>query len=63
MIGFLTDSIVIAWPLEVMLWVVLGFWAARRGANRNASTWAYVISTLALALIYGVVLSRFVELA
>jgi hypothetical protein len=46
-----------------MLWVVLGFWAARRAANRTASTWAYVISTLALALIYGVVLSRFVELA
>ena len=63
MIGFLTDSIVISWPLEVMLWVVLGFWAARRAANRNASTWAYVISTLAVALIYGVVLSRFVELA
>lgn len=62
MIGFLTDSIVIAWPLEVMLWVVLGFWAARRAANRNTSTWAYVISILALALIYGVVLSRFVEL-
>ena len=62
MIGFLTDEIVIAWPLEVMLWVVLGFWAARRAANRNTSTWLYVISILALALVYGVVLSRFVEL-
>jgi hypothetical protein len=63
MIGFLTDSIVIAWPLEVMLWVVLGFWAARRGANRDRSTWAYVVSILGLAMVYGVVLSRFVELA
>lgn len=63
MIGFLTDSIVIAWPLEVMLWVVLGFWAARRAANRNTSPWSYVISILVLALVYGVVLSRFVELA
>jgi hypothetical protein len=63
MIGFLTDSVVVPWPLEIMLWVVLGFWAARRAANRNTSTWAYVISILGLALIYGVVLSRFVELA
>ena len=63
MIGFLTDSIVIAWPLEVMLWVILGFWAARRAANRGTSTWLYVISILVLALVYGVVLSRFVELA
>jgi hypothetical protein len=63
MIGFLTDSIVIAWPLEVMLWVVLGFWAARRGANRESSPWAFVVLILALALVYGVVLSRFVELA
>lgn len=61
-IGFLTDSVVIAWPLEVMLWVVLGFWAARRAANRDTSTWAHVISILALALIYGAVLASFVEL-
>ncbi len=63
MIGFLTDSVVIAWPLEVMLWVVLGFWAARWGANRDRSTWAFVVVILAVALVYGVVLSRFVELA
>ncbi|MEX1092801.1 MAG: hypothetical protein WEF28_06545 [Acidimicrobiia bacterium] len=63
MIGFLTDSIVIPWPLEVMLWVVLGFWAARRGANRDRSTWSFVILILAIALVYGVVLSSFVELA
>lgn len=63
MIGFLTDSIVIPWPLEVMLWVVLGFWAARRGANRDRSTWSFVILILAIALVYGGVLSSFVELA
>lgn len=62
LIGFFSDSIVVAWPLEVMLWVVLGFWAARRGANRESSTWSFVILILALALVYGVVLSRFVEL-
>jgi hypothetical protein len=63
LIGFFTDSVVLAWPLEIMLWVVLGFWAAKKGASRDRSTWAYVISILLIALVYGVALSRFVELA
>jgi hypothetical protein len=63
LIGFFTDSVVLAWPLEIMLWVVLGFWAAKKGAARDRSTWAYVVSILLIALVYGVALSRFVELA
>lgn len=63
LIGFLTDSVIIAWPLEVMLWVVLGFSAARWGTARGRSTWAYVITILAIAAIYGLVLSQFVELS
>jgi hypothetical protein len=55
--------VVLAWPLEIMLWVVLGFWAAKKGAARDRSTWAYVVSILLIALVYGVALSRFVELA
>ncbi|MEX1037891.1 MAG: hypothetical protein WDZ96_03435 [Acidimicrobiia bacterium] len=62
-IGFFTDTTVLPWPLEIMLWVVLGFWAARKGAAPGRSTWAYVISILGIALIFGVVLSNFVELA
>ncbi len=63
LIGFLTDSVVIAWPLEVMLWVVLGFSAARWGSSRRRSTGAYVVTILALAALYGLVLSQFVELS
>ncbi len=63
LIGFLTDSVIVAWPLEVMLWVVLGFTAARWGAAKGRSTWAFVLMTLVIAMAYGLILSQFVELA
>lgn len=63
LLGVFTDSVVIAWPLEVMLWVVLGFTAARWGAARGRSTWAFVTLVLAIAIGYGIVLSQLVELA
>ncbi len=62
-LGAFTDTVVIAWPLEVMLWVVLGFWAARRAAVTRRSLWAYVTVILVVSLVYGFVLSQFVELA
>jgi hypothetical protein len=62
-IGAFTDSLVVAWPLEIMLWVILGFWAARVGSSRGRSTWGISISIVGLALLYGLVLSQFVELA
>jgi hypothetical protein len=62
-IGAFTDSIVVAWPLEIMLWVLLGFWAARMGSAKGKSTWGIAISIIGIALIYGLVLSQFVELA
>ncbi|REK10720.1 MAG: hypothetical protein DWQ40_12635 [Actinobacteria bacterium] len=61
--GFFTDGVVFAWPLDIMLWVVLAFWAARMGAAGKRSTWAYVISILTLAIVFGFTLSQFVELA
>ena len=62
-LGAFTNSVVIAWPLEVMLWVVLGFWAARRSAVTGRSLWAYATAILVVSLIYGFTLSQFVELA
>ena len=35
--GVLTDSVVIAWPLDVTLWVVLGFTVAGISARRGVS--------------------------
>lgn len=62
LIGVLTDTVVVAWPLEVMLWVILGFTAARWGARRDRSTWSFAIGVLALAVVYGLALSQLVEL-
>ncbi|HEY5891489.1 MAG TPA: hypothetical protein VIW94_12435 [Acidimicrobiia bacterium] len=63
LIGVVTGSVIVAWPLDVMLWVVLGFWCARIGATRNRSSLMYAISILGIAVVYGLVLSQFVELA
>lgn len=62
-IGFLADSVVVAWPLEVILWVVLGFWSARLGAKPGRSTWRAVLVILVVALLFGFGLSQFVTLA
>lgn len=63
LIGAFTDSVIVAWPLDVMLWVLLGFWCARIGERRGRSSLVYAISILGIALVYGLVLSQFVELA
>ncbi|MDH3189193.1 MAG: hypothetical protein OEM39_00915 [Acidimicrobiia bacterium] len=63
LIGVLTDSVIVAWPLEVVLWVVLGYSAARWGAARGRSTWAFVTVLLIGAVGYGIALSQLVELA
>lgn len=61
-IGFLTDSLIVAWPLEIILWVVLGFWSARLGATRGRSAMGYAVAILGVALVFGFTLSQFVEL-
>lgn len=62
-LGVFTGYVIVAWPLEIMFWVILGFSAARWGARRSRSTWAFAVVVLSAAAIYGVVLSQFVELA
>ena len=61
--GILTDSVVVAWPLDVTLWVVLGFTSARWAGNHDKPPLAVAMVVLAIALAYGLVLSQFVELA
>ncbi len=60
--GVLTDTIVVAWPLDITLWVVLGFWAARLAHRRGSAVTAVSVLFVVLALAYGLVLSQFVEL-
>ena len=61
--GVFTDTVVAAWPLDVTLWVVLGFGVARLKAARNAPLLGMSLLILLIAVVYGLVLSQFVELA
>lgn len=63
LIGFFTDSVIVAWPLDVTLWVVLGFATARLAQRRDSSVLGLGVTLLALAVVYGLVLSLFVDLA
>ncbi|MDP9495320.1 MAG: hypothetical protein M3P87_08775 [Actinomycetota bacterium] len=60
--GVFTDSVVVAWPLDVTLWVILGFGVARWAGNRRRNLLGAALIVLILFMIYGLVLSQFVEL-
>ena len=61
--GVLTESIAVAWPLDVIVWVVLAFWAARTAQRRGTSALQVAFYLLLGAVGYGLVLSQLVELA
>lgn len=63
MLGVLFGSVWVAWPLEVTLWVIVGFGAARFASRRSTGVIGIVLVILTVALVYGLVLSRFVEIA
>lgn len=63
LIGILTDSVTVAWPLDVTLWVVIGFGVARSAATRKTRPWGMVLAVVLFFLLYGLVLSQLVELA
>ncbi len=63
LLGVLFGSVWVAWPLEITFWVIIGFAAARFAARRSTSVIAVVLVILSVALIYGLVLSQFVEIA
>jgi hypothetical protein len=61
--GIFTDSVIVAWPLDLILWVVLGFGVARFAQDRSRPLWGPLLALLAFFLAYGLVLSQLVELA
>lgn len=62
-IGVLSDSVIVAWPLDTILWVVLGFSIARFAGTRGTRPWGLLVGVVLVSLAYGLVLSRIVELA
>jgi hypothetical protein len=62
-LGMATDSLVVAWPLDVTLWVVLGFGVVRFAGNRKIRPPGPALAVVLFSLLYGLVLSQFVELA
>jgi hypothetical protein len=60
--GIFTDSVIVAWPLDVIVWVVLGFGVGRYASNRRIQPWGPLLALSAFFLIYGLVLSQLVEL-
>ncbi|MFV1962416.1 MAG: hypothetical protein ACC658_11360 [Acidimicrobiia bacterium] len=63
LLGVLFGGVWVAWPLDVTLWVVAGFASARWAERRSRGVLGVVLILLVLALIYGLVLSQFVEIA
>jgi hypothetical protein len=61
--GVLFGDLVVAWPLDITLWVVLGFVMARLSDRKNRNVLGPTVLAISLALVYGLVLSQFVELA
>jgi len=62
-IGFFSDSVTVAWPLDVTFWVVLAFVVARISSKRRIGPLGLAVAFLAVSLLFGLVLSQFVELA
>ena len=60
--GVLTDTVVAAWPLDVTMWVVLGFGVARLKTTRQTPLLGTSLLILLIAVVYGLVLSQLVEL-
>ncbi len=61
--GFLFGDLALAWPLDLTLWVVVGFLLARLTDRRGLRPAGVAIAVVVVALIYGLVLSTFVEMA
>ena len=56
-------DLVVAWPLDVTFWVIIGFLLARHCERRRRGVLGAVLVTVLLALGYGLVLSTLVDLA
>ena len=61
--GVLFGDLVVAWPLDITFWVVMAFVLARVSERRGSGPLPAALFAVAIALVYGLVLSQFVEIA
>ncbi len=61
--GVIFEGVFVVWPLEITLWVVIGFLLARRADRTGTGVLRLSLIVVLSALIYGLVLSRMVEIA
>lgn len=61
--GVFFGDLVVAWPLDITFWVLIGFGIARLSGRRDRRVLGSILLTILLALAYGLVLSQFVEIA
>ncbi len=61
--GVLFGDLVVAWPLDITFWVVMAFVLANVSERRGSRPLPASLIAVAIALIYGLVLSQFVEIA
>ncbi len=56
-------ELVLGWPIDITIWVVSAFLIARWAEPRGRRPLQIGVLVIVLALVYGLVLSQFVELA
>lgn len=61
--GAIGGGIPIAWPLDAGVWISLGITVSAWSARLRRPVWHVVAAFLVLALVYGTVVSRFVEVS
>ena len=61
--GVLFGDLVVAWPLDITFWVLIGFGIARLTDRKERRVLGGIVLVILVALGYGLVLSQFVEIA
>lgn len=60
--GVVSGDLVVAWPLDITFWVVIAFVVTRISEKRVRTPGVGSVIAIAVALIYGLVLSMMVEI-
>jgi hypothetical protein len=62
-LGVFFGGVWLAWPLDITIWVAIGFAVARFAERRSRGVLGVALVVVIVALAYGLVLSQFVEIA